>query len=772
MKSEAEFTGDDLIERPGSDLIVSNYEKITGRTRAQHHPALRVTSDYLLLVKRVDARQDEEPDYVLDLKKYWLPANSVYSEPIPLVSRPGYIKAIIEVIDSYLYRVEPSKSRHTRAAFILSSVVKFFEFMWLKDVFEFESINEELFDSLFEDLVAGGWHKALGISDRLDSMLYGLTERDRDIPLFTGRYQHSSVRASEIQRLLGTNIDAREVAAYFRKIKLFQFEKGWISKLPKSAVDGYRKPSGYGYSILRQTLESINLLFMTSSGLKIYPYPEYAKRAKRATAPQGRTANISPVVASRLLSYSFLWVYDCSDLVVELLADMRNAVVRASREGLLQLGSYLPEAVLRSNSRLKLEKLLGVKIEGTDNGSKTTLSVREVITCLQSACFVVIATLNARRRDEVEHRKLGIHFGCCAELDRDLELYELVIYVEKSLRDYDRFFVGQSTYLAINALEQLQLEYIECDRVLGRCNWDSVPERERTLFSYRRMSKAAGFGAKQCWYTFDAGKDGLARKFLGMALSGDIESLPLRPHMFRRLYCLIYMYRYELPDIRYLSRQLRHSDLIQTVTYVTDPEAVSDKNSISTLFSSRGASDAVRDHVKNIEIEMREVADEKLAEIIFSILSGENYSGGFSRFVRSIYKKFIKNVDFSLLSIEAKSKNITDRLKRKGYHPEPFSHGNCMAGSARSQLIAACRASDGTGPQKGRASPKLCSQCSLHCTNQNFIESLKLDLDDMESRLLMMPTDTIESQVLRSEISNLIYVIAYHEAGFHAGKLN
>lgn len=85
---------------------------------------------------------------------------------------------------------------------------------------------------------------------------------------------------------------------------------------------------------------------------------------------------------------------------------------------------------------------------------------------------------------------------------------------------------------------------------------------------------------------------------------------------------------------------------------------------------------------------------------MFSIIAGDSYAGGFSRFVRKIYKNFMKSVDFTELDIEARANKVASRLQGKGYLPEPFKHGNCMAGSARAQLTAACRSSDGTGPKK------------------------------------------------------------------------
>ena len=41
----------------------------------------------------------------------------------------------------------------------------------------------------------------------------------------------------------------------------------------------------------------------------------------------------------------------------------------------------------------------------------------------------------------------------------------------------------------------------------------------------------------------------------------------VRPHMFRRAFSMIYIWRYELGDLHYLSRMLKHNDLTHTIAY-------------------------------------------------------------------------------------------------------------------------------------------------------------------------------------------------------------
>lgn len=731
------------------------------------HPDLVVTEGFVLLVRKLDARADEEQFYPIDLNKYWLAPNTVYPDGLPLLSRTDLTAAIVEVIDAFLYRVEPSKSRHTRVAFIVGTLVKFFEYMWFNDVYKLSQLTEALFDRLFDLLVEGGWHSALSIKVRLEKALSALSEEDRGHALFIGHNQNKSVKSEEVKKLVATNIESREVAVYFRMIKLFQLDRGWISKLPKAAEEESVSSDGYGYSILRQTLESINMLYGITDGPQIFPYVEHVTRAKRATSPPGKTINMSPAIAGMLLSSAFKWVYDYSEYVIKILSELCDSAVMVSREGQTTLGCNYAQVLNNSSARKAIEELTGLNIKWVDSRyGRDGLSVRELIQCLQTACFIVVAALNARRRDEIEHRKFGVHYGCCQEVKESDGLFELTIYVEKSLKDYDVFYVGESTVKAVSVLERLQDCYVSLDKLLGRDVWEATPVRERVLFSYRRMSRIDGVGKKKCWYHFEGGPEGAASKFLSLALNEDVESFPVTPHMFRRMYCLIFMYRYEFSDIRYLSHHLRHSDLVQTQTYVTDPDNVSELESIDAYYGSKHASLSSKQHIIDIQSEMREVANEKLGDIVFSIITGDSHAGGFSRFVRTIYKRFMKSVDFSELDIEARANKVASRLQGKGYLPEPFKHGNCMAGSARAQLTAACRSSDGTGPKKMRASPELCSKCPLHCTNVKFLENLKADFIVMKDRVAEMQGGSLELRTLKTDADNLEKLIQHYDLQF------
>ncbi|HCI1915385.1 TPA: hypothetical protein NOE89_000907 [Pseudomonas aeruginosa] len=736
------------------------------------HSAFFLTENYELMVEKKDAREDEDKYYCIDLNKYWLPANSVYSIGMRLIEREGFVRAIVLVVDDLLRRTEPSKSRHTRVAYFVSTLAKFFEYIWLKDIYDLSQLKDEHFDELFDRLSQGGWNSALDIQSRLTAQLELFSEEDKHHEMFSGSNQRLSVRSKEFQRLLFSNIDAQEVSDHFRAIKLFQLSKGWISHLPPAAESNSTTARNFGFSILRQTLDVINSLYYVPVGLKVFPYKNSCERSRRAARPAGRTKNISPEVAGKLLSCAFVWLYEYSDLVLEMLTEVCSSVIATFSVSPSTPGLNSKRVLRASAARVRFEEISGLIIEGVDSRSHNSdkTNVRILITTLQTACFIVIATLNARRRDEVQHRKLGVHYGCCREANGEMGLYDLVIYVEKSIKDYDHFYAGESTFRAISVLENIQDIYNNVDRALGRDTWDDIPELERTLFSYRRMSRIEGVGAKRCWYEFDA-SNGVSKNFVSLALGVETPCFPLTPHMFRRLYCLIFMYRYEVPDIRYLSRHLRHGDLLQTQVYVTDSDAISDSMSIASLFGARNSSLANKQHLIDIGIELKNTATEKLSDIVYSIVSGEKYAGGFSRFVRAIYKRFMRDVDFSQLNMEAKSGVIFQRLQGKGYLPETFSHGNCMAGSTRSQrLIASCRGDE--GPDKSKASPILCSKCPMHCVNERFVDALMDDLQDMSMRSSACKAGSIEDVALRAEISNLRAVLEYYEGNMGAKRVD
>ncbi|MFQ6333987.1 hypothetical protein [Methylophilus sp. 3sh_L] len=309
---------------------------------------------------------------------------------------------------------------------------------------------------------------------------------------------------------------------------------------------------------------------------------------------------------------------------------MCEAVKAAHKDERKTLGYLLRDTLEDSDYRLELEKEINIKITGVDVAQRDSLALRDLLMILMSACFVLMATMNARRRDEINHRKYGLHLGFATVVDKEMEIYTGNFYIEKTLKDYEKFYINKSTWKAAITLEAIQMEFDKVNVCLGRPSFADMPEKERSLFGYHRFSRLLGMHATRNWYVFEAYRRGAASKFAEFAL-GKGEQINIHPHMFRRMYALVFMYQHEIPSLQALSQQLAHDSLASTQIYVNDPISQNEAQRIVNTIATKDRDRATRfaRHVHEIQKEMDIVRDEKLIEIMLSILNGEPTSGGY-----------------------------------------------------------------------------------------------------------------------------------------------
>ncbi|WP_236477187.1 hypothetical protein, partial [Pseudomonas sp. PA-3-11C] len=163
---------------------------------------------------------------------------------------------------------------------------------------------------------------------------------------------------------------------------------------------------GRNYSSLRQTLEALNYLYRIPNlyRLGMVPYPEYSRLSKRLTDTPGRTKNINSYGAGKMLEEALTLLYEQSDAILETI-------------------HYAGACLSNIDGRNIKTKLNDISLHSKlINPSVTTENIYKPITIkhlnhltrdLLTACFLIIAIFNARRRDEITHRKLGISLGAC-----------------------------------------------------------------------------------------------------------------------------------------------------------------------------------------------------------------------------------------------------------------------------------------------------------------------------------------------------------------------
>lgn len=700
----------------------------------------------VLYIKEHDARSDERKARPIDLKRYWLPANAVYETPSRLVECTHYFVALIYALDYFAASNPPSNSKCNRICFMLSSIIKFLEYCWLNNVFDLGAISASFTLKLASSLAKNGWHEALDINFRLTRFLD--TAKDPFHPIFTSTNSSVSLSSVGFQFAVATNITGNEVAVYFDRVRQFQVNIGWRTAFRKNN----NAPKGMRYSLLRQTLESINLLYHSIDAYraKIVPYENYVQLAKKLTENPGTTEDINSYDAGMLLEYSLDYVNTKSDRTLRLLA--------FAAKQLTQPGSVRENfsRVMRFARRVGLVKSDAVESENIKDGLRfLNASIKYIL----NACFVVIAIFNARRKRELTHKKYGLSLGSGIVINEKAGIFLQEFYVEKTVKNYVRFYIASATKLAITTLEKLQLIFI--NKPFKNHDYSKAIDRNLTLFRYRAFD-SSGFASKYSQFDFESSDPKMSGNYIFSAIG---KPMRLTPHMFRRLYCKIFINRYEYFMLPFLSYQLQHEDISTTQIYISNPHAQAESAEISKLYdwNLQVQSEAIIIHNDEIMMSMAEITREKFSEIIYRSISDENTSGGYTKLVRALYKKMFSSVEYAKPDVE-KMQKLLERLKSRGHGPQPFKHAQCLAGANRIKSKSKCWQRNDNRLHKENASPKLCRGCLFSWTSEEHIHGMELDLVSLRSEAATIPESSIARINMEYDIEDLEGTLRYHKS--------
>ncbi|MCK8666763.1 site-specific integrase [Pseudomonas azerbaijanoccidens] len=526
---------------------------------------LFLDDNLVLHVKEHDARSDERKARPIDLKRYWLPANTVYETPSRFVECTHYFVALIYALDYFAASNPSSNSKCNRICFMLASLIKFFEHCWLNHVFDIGAISTPFALNLARSLAKNGWHEALDINSRLTGFLD--TAKDPVHPIFTSTNSRVCMSSVGFQYAIATNIAGKEVAVYFDRVRQFEVNIGWRKTFKKND----KAPEGMKYSLLRQTLESINLLYhsIKEYRAKIVPYENYVRLAKELTGNPGATEDINSYDAGMLLEYSLDYINTKSDRTLRLLDFASKQLTR-------------PGSVRKNLSRvMRFARRVGlVKADAVESGNvRGGLGfLNASIKFILNACFVVIAVFNARRKRELTHKKYGLSLGSGIVINEKAGIFLQEFYVEKTLKNYVKFYIASATKMAITILEKLQLIFI--NEPFKCHDYSKVIDRDLTLFRYRAFD-GNGFSSKYSQFDFECFEPRMSGDYIFSAIG---KPMRFTPHMFRRLYCKIFINRYEYFMLPFLSYQLQHEDISTTQIYVSNPNAQAESAELSKLY--------------------------------------------------------------------------------------------------------------------------------------------------------------------------------------------
>lgn len=667
---------------------------------------------------------------------------SIYTTPQPLKNFPHLCETLKLAINLTLGRHEAGNLNEEVSAIKLSAI-RFFGWIMRNGIYKLSDVERYHLREFVAQFSLGGWEVVLGLDERLNRIL-GLAESN---PLLvksiagSGNGKIFSINTKSLEKLAGSGINANRIPNSFRK------KVAELCGAKNYQPTRYEKHSATD-SALRRTQLDINVLFnLPADCIKFNPFPNASKakilkskndiilsnetsnvidganpleqtRSKKESAPQASdfrkpTINISVQECAELLAEALRWTYDYSTGVLEVVE-----YCRARLEGLPREIHQTP-ANIQADIFEKWEE-----VAHRDNIPQKSIrslhlgnnSLTFQVKLLMYAQFVAIGICSGRRPGEIQglNKPWGIYYGAVQALNTEIPAWDIDIYIEKSIQNYGLFPANIITKDSVLVLERL-FNLMRKSRTPPIEKPEKIEDaRKMKLFSLRTLS-APGFAAE---HRSEPSLDDAKKKFLEAA---KIDSSRYRGSNtpFRRIFCTIHMHRYDLKELPALSQYLGHFNFGTTFGYYSDRgqprfhgESIRELHALPS-----GEADLYVE-------EIRKAGVEYFVEIVKKLLNGEHVGGIFPTMIYRLTNRLSRNVDFSKLNSEQKSRLIAERMGSKGYHPTPLEHVVCFADSPKHNIKSSNCYSDGN-LRREDSSEELCTGCNHSCRPESYIEYMK-----------------------------------------------
>ncbi|MFM0627776.1 hypothetical protein [Paraburkholderia xenovorans] len=583
---------------------------------------------------------------------------------------------------------------------------------------------EELAQSVARD----GWWKIL----EYDGALKKLLKLARNDPVVRKAIKGTSngdkgefingVDAESIERLIGLPF------APGLTPKWFIDEYATIASLQSR---GNAERVGNALKNVGRVMQALNLFANIPASfdkLSFFPFADANKRATELQKGQGdaetndkdgRTRNLPLDAAVCVFGEAIRWVYDyfpgilatCM-LVRKAFDDWKGSASTADREVKKTLLQGFPHIQQRYGLPFNIRSLS----KGDDSLVACLKHFYTAVTCL-------VAINHGRRKNEVNgsDKPYGLYHGCVVAESEEFQLCRIDIYIEKSIRDFQTFWCNKMVVDCVRNLEALYA----CFRPLSSPDFvaptDLTAARAMKLFTYRVMTLS---GLNGRWQTYRWDTDSKAF-FAKINLPEDI--LSNKTHPFRRLFCLLFVFRYDHPELLALSHHLGHFGLEQTKIYVSDPPMRQLENRLSMLMTQARTEEVALDTM------LKEARSEYALKKIEDMLNGQDTGGAFPRLVLKLLKRLSSSVQFRLQTSREKASALNERLERHGYSPLEKPHCACFAGKARHTLRHSNCFHDGELHTE-EASPKKCRGCIHQLTTDNYESGLRAEAESSMKR--------------------------------------
>lgn len=677
---------------------------------------------------------------ILDLNGLWLGPTAIQTTAIPLISDSRYEATALALIDQVLAISKKGLPNISQIRYSVRNYRNTLDWLRMHSIYSLQDARVDDLLELGELYAKGNWSSCLLLTERWLRCIRELPEEDipnafhfRDGAINCINQEYWTKKVGWGWQL---NITPEIIIALNEITHTIEKSAAW-NKLSLKAIPA---PTQNMLTRFASWLNTLRFLPGSVDRLNTSAITSVARWARQmAQTENTRTENISVDDAANILSSAYSFIDKVNLPLTELLNNGKSLSNRISAK-------KFPKCVYHLKSREVLEEILGVSITSWcasryRRPHENEFSVTEIIAAIQGASATLIAALTARRQAEICDPIKGIRRQ---DLEYINEYYShCTFYIEKTLQERALLNITSGTADLIQGLIDLS----------DATNWNSDPiPPETSIFFHFSLGARYRKDRKPCHFRFvyEKSHGSSLNAFINLAFK-DSNAPVFHPHMLRRLFGLVYYYRFEHPVLRALSKHFFHQNIISTKIYLTDPNSREPSKSIAEKIGANVPLESMVDG--DIQGVLDDVAEQKFRETVTAILAGDRCTGGFAYLIRKYYKLVAsKGVFPPTTSVEEKIGFVTSALDKHVHKPAPFSHGQCNAPDRKINPAARCFNHGGLNRQE--AGIDRCNGCIYQTVSDSHINNVTEDIDEMQIALHDRWLSPIEKNRLIYSISN------------------
>lgn len=299
---------------------------------------------------------------------------------------------------------------------------------------------------------------------------------------------------------------------------------------------------------------AINLLWKNKKWLEdrlvFAPFPdgilEYVKKIGR---PNGHTRTIPINVAFKIAENATIWVTKIGPALLNL-RDSLNEFDTLPRG---DFRTNKLQNILQNFNNSEAGILIGKQVVLKKKKGEDSVQLRTLLNVyLPTACFIVIAILTARRSVEITKLEMNAISG---NADTGLWLKSLIA---KTLRRFDNVPCPNLVADAVALINRFS-ELVRTEKGVIKLFIIPIKNSQKKTYMNFRIDRCINLFAK----------------FVNVpkvVVDGELVDWNFASHQFRRIFAILFVWRFERGNLGALSYHLRHFNMKMTLVYVRDAE--------------------------------------------------------------------------------------------------------------------------------------------------------------------------------------------------------